>query len=258
MLGALQGGILGIFLLFVKSENTRANYILATLIFVFSVNLILEVLYDSGEYVNWPMLIGLDTPIDFLYGPLLWFYTSTVIQDANLSLKKQFWQFIPAILIVVLWSEFYFSPPQEKVAELSRLLESDRIEPETAFYWILTLIHGMSYSCWVVVKVRRFQLKIKQTRSQIDGINLQWLIILTSVIGILWLGATLQVGLLIYQVEVSSGLLMMPTVGIVFVIYLIGYLAMRQPAIFKGETEKEIKESSLQRQQKITSVRGNR
>jgi AraC-like DNA-binding protein len=237
LLGALQGFILATVLVFATGNNAQANKVLALLVFTFSINLIIEVSYDSGAYFNWSWLIGLDTPIEFMYGPLLWFYTQLLISESDFSLKKHFWHFLPTILILLLWSGFFFSPSEQKISHLSELISRDSLDDEILFYWLALLIQVLIYTLLVIIDLTRFQTKLKDCYSQIERINLNWLVILVCAIGVIWLAGSFQIIALAIGLDVSRQVLMLPTVSIVLTVYLIGYMGLRQPKIFLAERD---------------------
>jgi len=74
LLGAAQGLFLAIALLYARGGNRVANRILAVLILAFVVELADTFLYHTYFYAKATYLVGIENPLDLLYGPLVFLY----------------------------------------------------------------------------------------------------------------------------------------------------------------------------------------
>ncbi len=74
LIGAAQGVFLVVALLDKKIVNKQANGYLAAFLFIFTLSLVDEFLYQSHYFYEYPHLIGLIWPLEYLYGPLFYFY----------------------------------------------------------------------------------------------------------------------------------------------------------------------------------------
>jgi len=235
LFGVLQGVLLALALGFMASQNHRANRVLALLVLVFSFDLLMEVVYNSGWYREWPFLIGLETPAQFLYGPLLLLYTRLLIGQKAKQFRSAFWHFLPALSTLILWGEFYFSPAAYKIDHLDQLFAQSRIDGETLAYWIFLLVHVLAYSAVVLGLIIAAQASLKDHYSALEKVNLRWLLVFIGAIAVSWLAAATQVFIVGLGIDIVSHWLMLPTVTIVLTIYLIGYAGFSQPKIFVGE-----------------------
>jgi len=226
--GVLQGCVVS--LLVFRSRSS--NRVLALLLSILTIDLFAEALYFSGDIRHLAHLMGIEVPLNFLYGPLLWWYCSILTQDVKVRFRQQWWQLIPAAITAVIWSGFYISPIQEKLSILTKLEALGATDETTLFFWLLHIIHGLFYSGWVLLKVRRYQVRLKESYSMVDGLQLRWLFILSSVCAFLWVGGLAQWLLLINNIEISTTLLMLPTLAIALALYGMGYMALITPDIF--------------------------
>ena len=78
LLGALQSFFLGI-LLFRKKENTLANKIYASILFLCFIALLLAYMIFTGIAERLPFLLRINEPISFLFGPLIYLYAFALI-----------------------------------------------------------------------------------------------------------------------------------------------------------------------------------
>lgn len=235
LFGVLQGILLAAALGLMSSPNVSANRLLALLVLVFSFDLFMEVVYNSGWYRDWPLLIGVETPVQFLYGPLLLIYSRLLIGQQPTGIRSSIWHFVPALFIGILWSEFYLLPATNKIEITDQLFAQASIDIETLAYWILLLVHVMIYSAVVLKSILSAQANLKDHYSDLARVNLKWLLVFICAIAISWLAAASQVFVIASGIDIESHWLMLPTVTIVLIIYLIGYVGFSRPKIFTGD-----------------------
>lgn len=240
LFGVLQGVLLALALGLMTSQSKGANRVLALLILVFSFDLFMEVVYNSSWYHRWPFLIGLETPLQFLYGPLLLLYTRLLIGHPSVSLRTFIWNFLPTFFMVILWSGFYFSASADKIEHIDQLIANSSVDSETLVYWVILLVHVMVYSTIVLQLILNMQSSLKDHYSALEKVNLSWLLVLVGAIVVSWLAAATQVCVIASGISIDNQWLMLPTVSIVLTIYLIGYTGFSKPKIFTGENASPI------------------
>lgn len=241
LLGAAHGVFLALALVNTKSGDIRAHRILALFTLVFSFDLGEEFLYQIGFFQSVPELLHVLAPIDLLYGPLIFLY---VLQLTNpvpgRIVPASYWHFLPALMGIALLMPFYMMDGSEKLALTESLrtgggIENDipyRVFIELGFSLFIlgTIVQLGLYLLFSIRRLIRHTTSIKNAFSDIDKINLAWLrnlLLGLSCIYLLYLGDQLFPDLM--GMNILGDLI---TVIAVIMIYAMGYLGLRQPAIF--------------------------
>ncbi len=244
LLGAAQGIFLALALLHTKSGDVRSHRILALLTFLFSIDLGEEFLYQTGFFNLVPDLLHVLSPIDLLYGPLIYLYvlqlTSPVSHGSVFS--RSYWHFLPALIGVVLLLPFFLLDGAVKSEFTETLREGGALDSGTphvlliqlgfTLFMLGTIVQLGLYFLFLIKRLIRHAKNIKNEFSDIDRINLAWLrnlLLGLSCIYLLLLGDQFFPDLM--GMNILGDLI---TVIAVILIYTMGYLGLRQPAIFTG------------------------
>ena len=232
LLGAAQGLFLTILLFKVRSGNKRANRYLALFVLLFSITLIDEFMTQTRYYLQYPHLLGLIWPTNFLYGPLGYLYVKALTSKKTLVFeKREFLHFIPFVADIFYNIPDYLLSAEKKVEYLFR---SEGL-PLGAFYLDLNNIGPLVQS--LIYLILSFQLlsahahRIKDDFSYVEQINLKWLRNLLIALMCLWF-------MYLFSELVSPWFSMVYQswyslhVMVVVVVYTMGYFGVRQPAIF--------------------------
>lgn len=237
----LQGVLLTLFLLLNKKGNRKANIFLALLVLLYAIDIGLETLYASPQIFDFPHLIGLNDPLFFLYGPLLYLYAYFLSSPRAGSDKKWLLHFLPFLIIVIFYlptlflqsAEFKLSSEGRLPAVLHSFMTADvrgRVELISGF-------HELIYIVLTLFLLSKHAQAIKDSFSAIDRINLKWLKNLT-----LATGAIVTVDLLLYFFINAELLAYGNAVTLILflcatLIYAIGYMGLMQPLIFSPASD---------------------
>jgi AraC-like DNA-binding protein len=238
VLGAAQG----LFLAAVLASRQHAsvpNRLLAAVMAVFSVDLAMAAYHASGTDAVFPALIGLDYPAGFLYGPLFYLYVRTLTEPRKKPRRRDLLHFLPFALLVLYLVPFYALSGAEKWALLqapdARLRALAVVNP-------LKLVHGLAYVVAVVARLRRHRRRVVETFSSTEHVTLNWLrnltvgvVVMLATAGLLYaLGAREAAPILgLAPASVFDDLTLL---SVTVFVYAIGYLGLRQPAIFAPRT----------------------
>jgi hypothetical protein len=74
LFGAAQGAFLALVLARLKRGRRTANRFLAGILFIFSIDLVGAFMSVTYAFMRFPGLIGVNWPLLFMYGPLLYLY----------------------------------------------------------------------------------------------------------------------------------------------------------------------------------------
>jgi len=246
LLGAAQGLFLALALLNTQRGDIKAHRLLALLTFVFSLDLAEEFFYQLGFFESAPHLLQLLAPIDLLYGPLIYLYVLQLTggNDAP-DMPARYWHFLPALAAFLLLLPFFVLEGTDKLQLTEDLRKGAAIDeniPRVALIQISlsvfilgTIVQLGGYLALSIKRLMQHSTNIKNQFSDIDRINLAWLrnlLLGLAAIFLLYLGDQFFPDL--FGMNVLGDLV---TVMLVVLIYAMGYLGLRQPAIFSGKPE---------------------
>ena len=242
LIGAVQGFTLAAVLLAIKHGNKKANRILALILFLFSLNIIIHVMAHNEKYLVIPRHSEIIQILFFLFGPLVLFYIQGMtIRNFNLQ-KEKLIHFIPFILICAAFLPFYFySLGMESFGKVDPVSTLGKI-----ISWIL-IIHILGYLLYSIRILRIHAKNIKSSFSSIEKISLNWLKILLYGCSLLWISA---LALEIHQFA-PHGMNVVWLAVAVFM-YLIGYMGLRQPEIFRTKDFHQEKKPEKKKYEKST------
>ena len=239
-LGAAQGLFLAA-LLFTK-RRVPANRLLASVMLAFSLDLAMAVYHGLEWYTEAPHLIGLDYPLALAYGPLLYLYART-LAEGRLP-ERWALHFAPFAALVLGLVPFFLLPADQKLAYLL----SPDVAPGSAILAAVNnakLGHAFFYMVLTLVVLKRHRQRIRTQFSSLERINLEWLRNLMVIIVVVMLAS---VGLHLVSVltlKAGPGLGLDPDsvyddytlLILAGFVYVIGFLGLRQPAVFHGDWE---------------------
>jgi AraC-like DNA-binding protein len=236
LLGIIQGFFIGLLLIMMKSPNLRANRFLGVLYFSFSISISHFFLLRTGLYYDLPHLIRVAFPSLFLFGPLFYFYVR-ILTDRSTRLRAiHLLHLLPFLITVLLSLPFYLSSVEAKLDYLENISDMEGVHLGMIMGGV-QLFHIFAYVVAIRKILRRYDQRIKQTKSSIERINLRWLWLCTAffigVFGLIFVLIVLQAlgvpTLEFYGIAIP--------IAVSFIIYFMGYLGLRQPEIFSASEE---------------------
>ncbi|MCE7992949.1 MAG: AraC family transcriptional regulator [Roseivirga sp.] len=232
MLGALQGFLLSVFLFTHTKRKKPANKVLAWLILMFSVNLLVPEL-TRNFHKELPHLISASDSLLYLFGPLIYLYTLLLTGRSNTLSKKDLLHFIPFLLGTLVMLPFFLQPADAKLAYIEDV-KINGLPPVFLIGWSLECLHIAVYMIFSIRVITKYKRRIKESFSNLDKINLQWLYyVLTGNLAIWTLYSAILITYLFGTPFESFNLIshLFGYLSAVF-IYLIGYRAIKQPEVF--------------------------
>jgi AraC-like DNA-binding protein len=226
-LGAAQGFFLAFVLLSTRKENQRANRILAAILIIFCLNIVIHNISHRPYSYSIPHHEVIITIIFYLFGPLFYFYIKTLTTSISFPWKKKYLHFLPFFICMLSTIPLY-----------KHSINLDQPHIILEIFAGFVVLHVIFYMAWSVKLLRNHTLQIKDTFSSIDRIKLRWLRFLIIGFTITWLFA------LYFDME-TKGSNDWDYVWLLvsLLMYLIGYMGLRQPEIFSGRTIQENEES---------------
>ena len=202
----------------------RANWFLAALIFFMSLRLTSRFLFVSGFFQSPSPMTTVGLSSDLLLGPCLYFYVLLLTR----SQQPEGWRFLVHWMpstVGFLFSLWMFLPFQDAGTSFSSVRNA---APKLGFVvWHLPFI--VSIVAYSVASLRLLQFHgkhIQEQFSNLSQISLTWLRWLC------WILIVASLGLLVQSPEGLTKSVWQSAVYVLF-IYYIGYMGIRQPAIFE-------------------------
>lgn len=103
-----------VFILLTKRQKSFADKMILAWLSAILIHLILFAIICSGEFINFPYLLGMEIPFPLLHGPFLFLYTKSLI-DLNPIKIKSLLHFIPFTLALLSIIPFLWLTRQEKI-----------------------------------------------------------------------------------------------------------------------------------------------
>ncbi|NQZ87352.1 MAG: helix-turn-helix transcriptional regulator [Colwellia sp.] len=263
LLGSAHGFYLSFALLTKNNTDNNTNLLLALFVFALALRLSFMVVDVSGFLDLSPHLIELDAPIAFLFGPLLFLYVKKLSSPS--FYKVNFIHFLPFILAIVISLPFYWQSAEFKLAWLL-----DFPTTELGLWYLnlfelifipLKLVLLAIYMVLVYQRLMQHRADITDDFSNIEKINLTWLIRLFSTLGLLFFCWVFNeiiefyldfcsknvMGVSCDALEsTSNNLKLLTEYGMVICFYLISIYGLKQPAIFNVNTRTKSIKTSLE------------
>jgi AraC-like DNA-binding protein len=228
-----------IFLVTRKKQSRLSNFLLAGFLFINSIPFLFDIInsLDLTIFRSLPTLFLSFFNLDFLMGPLIYFYTKSVaIKDFRL--RKKDW---PHLLPVIVFNIYLlFSIILKQTTGVTQSFIRGEITAALFASHILLVI----YACLSVRILRQYTAAIKNVYSYTEKINLNWLRFVLVGFGIIWLMIIVNfVVRIMWGTSIPSLNDILPAVNLVVSIIII-YYGLTWPKLFTGIESKSKYEGS--------------
>ncbi|MDZ7608950.1 MAG: hypothetical protein U5K79_26010 [Cyclobacteriaceae bacterium] len=228
--GVIQGVLLA-FLLLVRGKEHRPNRVLGVLMFIVSIHLFLIMFEGTDFFTSYPHFTRITWLLPALYGPLMLLFTMMVTQRRQVFVKTDLLVFVPFSIYLLLLLPYYLSSAAQKLIYMTN--DSGMYADD---FGILNQSLNFFHIGFISVAITIYHknlTKWKETYSGTEITRLHWLLN--------YLYITLAIVVLsifiFYAKKYSIGLMSQiypyHFLGIVVLIYWIGYRVLFQPEIFK-------------------------
>lgn len=235
LLGAVQAFFFG-FLTIDRGRNRLPPKLLLLFFSIIGFVLIEHYLFHKKIIFEYPHLIGITYTFPIILGPILFFYTKSLVNENNaISFRIFLFHSIPFLFVsTFLLYDFYFLSPQKKVI----YYEIETQGQTSVFFYIAEFFINFSIPCYSIMSLlllKKNLKKIKQSYSNIKNIDLHWLkvvlicMVLVSFVSVLM--GLLSDYLNFFSYEDGDNLMY---ITLTIIIYFIGYYGLKQKPEFSN------------------------
>lgn len=230
--GAFQGFLLTIFLFTLKS-NKISNKLLGLLTLLWGLIVLQFPLQDEGIYSLYPHFLKTFSQVLFIIFPLFYLYVKYLLLRHKQFHALDLLHFIPFVISILSNIGFYFLSGNEKI-ELVR---------NPTPYFILTTnianeaiaLQGIIYSVLSLRLLSKYRKEVKKYQSNIDKAILKVLYTGISLSLFAWIIGTVGINLELLNIKLPVDVFVFVYLIFVLIIYIISYVAITTPEIFKIE-----------------------
>lgn len=208
-------------LLLNKKGKSKSDFFLCAWMLIMTLHLYLFYVNFNENPLQSPQLLGFELPMPLLHGVFLYYYVASVTNQFPKKSWVALLHLIPVTGLYIQLIAFFLESSEHKV---------EVYQNNGAPYYIFNLINstlgylsGIVYVIWSSVLLRKHKKNIQNQFSDIEEINLEWLLFLTYGLGIIW-----SIVFITHSGYYIFG-------GISIFIILIGFFGVQQKNIFSGK-----------------------
>lgn len=244
--GLVQGMLLALALLTLKRGNPTANRIFGFFLLAVSIDIGYGILFYSRYILTLPHLLHLNTPVPFVYGPLLLFYFMALVDPSFRLRKRDAWHGLPFALCLVYLIPQYVRSSAYKTEALIDLFLG--LPPESYVIASLIRIHYLVYLVLMGRVLQQYTRQIATQATSATPVQRRKRRLMQGLVGVflfLWLTDLYD---LIFSFELVTTMDVVQVATIAGFLLVATYLALRQPQLFSSEP------APLQREKYATSA----
>lgn len=237
LLGAVQAFFFGALLLDKGSKRLPPKLLLLFFSLIGFV-LIEHYLFQIKIIFEYPHLIGLTYTFPIISGPVLFFYTKSLVNETNaISFREYLLHSIPFLFITTfLIFDFYSLSPHEKLIYYEKETQGDT----SGFIYIAELLINFSIPFYSIVSLLLLKKHLKQIRlsfSNTENIDLHWLkVVLICMVFVSFVSVLM--GLLsdyfnFISYEDGDNLMY---ITLTVIIYYLGYYGIKQKPVLSNDS----------------------
>ncbi len=233
-MGGVQGFVLAFILLKLSKSHYRANLYMALILMALGAHMLHQFLVSSGYIFRVKPIIGVNLPLEYLFGPCIYLYIKTLTQPEEFR-RKELLHFIPALISILLLLPFYQLDFESKWRIVDHYLTTSSWPDAVSFVLPVYIVTaGVSFMLYLLAGyrlLRAHQSRVKHYFSYAEKVTLSWFSHFFWVFAI-FLGFFLVFVLSLDSLEIVSHIAHVLYIFTLFAIYYLGIGALLQPAIY--------------------------
>jgi len=169
IIGASQGFLLTLFLLLKKDRIINLPLIL--FVFLTSVELLFQYIYESKLIFQYPHLLYISEPFSMLGGILIFLYTRNIFVEKFILKYTDLLSLIPFVIYVVYYFPTYLQPADDKLFDVVAFFNSGISWRENLYEWIAEIVVNLPFLVFSVLVLNKYNTKLKNNYSDISKIS---------------------------------------------------------------------------------------
>lgn len=238
-----QLSLLIIFLLSSAQGKKLSNRILAGFFLWLLLNLVDAMLGYYGFYKSYPSVAHLEDGLIFLVGPLIYYYTTSMLYRNFTFRKADLIHLLPFVLLTTAFQIYYHFQPATFQKQIQTAITNQNLPSSFYFSIALVYMHVGAYLVASFLEIKHYDRRIREQFSSLIKMKMDWLLFMLIFI------TTIFAISVTYTFLPVAGLrsLFNATFVVPFLIILIFtnsvvWKTMKQPAIFSGLDYEEEKQ----------------
>lgn len=152
------------------------NILLGALTLSMAIGLADGLLWTTGVFDTYPQLAFWGNNFSWLYGPLFYLYTLSVVYSGFKLRKIHFWHGLPFYLIFTAYLFIYHIKPFESKAVIWNMVRTNDYDPTLLIIALGAIyLQLFAYILLSLKELSKYRMVVKQKFSTLDKINLRWL-----------------------------------------------------------------------------------
>lgn len=228
--GALQGGMLTLLLLFFRKGNRKALLMLSILVFVYSGTIFSSFMVFGDYYKLWPHAVLICYPFERLIGPAFFFFAVFLVRPSRSLRWFDLFHLLPVAYIFSQMWPFYVLPLDGKVGAIASLWSlAHRLTPSNLFMELALHVLTASYVVATILFLDQSLKQYKEITSNtlLDFIEwlkkLSWAFLCFLIISFLGVVISFFADLAASRIEVVTHLM------ITILIHFMAFITIQQP-----------------------------
>jgi AraC-like DNA-binding protein len=229
--------LLSVFLFSINRGKSQSNKLLAAFFLLLALNLTDGLLVYYGFYEKFPALAHIEDGFVFLIGPVLFFYTKSVVYRRFEWRPGHLLHLIPFIAFTTIFQIYYHIQSSEDQQVIQSAIQQQQLPPGFYFSVVVIYCHVGTYIYFAYRQVVFYRQEIQQRFSQLKKRNLDWLMFMLISVGVIVLIT------LIYSLLPLATQTFLHTGLILIIAFIFGFVntivwkALNQPLMFSGVEE---------------------
>jgi AraC-like DNA-binding protein len=231
--------LLSVFLFSINRGKSRSNRLLAAFFLLLAINLTDGLLVYYGFYEKFPALAHVEDGFVFLIGPVLFFYTKSVVYRKFEWKTTDLLHLIPFVAFTVVFQIYYHLQPSDYQHLIQSAIQRQELPPGFYYSILLVYAHLGTYIYFAYREIIFYRQQLQQRFSQLKKRNLDWLIFMIFSVAVMLL-ITLTYSLLPLATQALLNVGLIVVIAFIFAfVNTIVWKALSQPLIFSGVEQEE-------------------
>lgn len=231
--------------LFTSDKGKRISNILIGLFFLtICLNLIDSFLLIKQVYFQYPSWAGWGSCLLLLCGPLIYFYTQSVLFKDFHFTKKRALHFLPFLFLFIATEISYLAAGHSMQIEILKGILARKLPSAVYFFSVIIYVHFFCYLFISLRLIKRYQLAASNQYSASEKITIGWLINTIIFFLILMIISAVNAYLSFHSWQNAYFAMLSVTVVLLLLFIVLSlFKALQNPAIFSGWAEKKMDEA---------------